>query len=161
MSGPDELALYSLSRKHGIHTAVFNKTYVWTTLMNHINVPDEEIIAKCGVNLVFLGPTKYGIIKNIRTPHPQPAKTPTTCNKCSTGKVTCRNGSRGKKAVRGKSTGRGAKPSTSRTLSSSRQQNYGIIPSTAPRVSKRNKPQIDYLSLNDGLDEETPTSPKR
>ena len=74
MSGPDELALYSLSRKHGIHTAVFNKTYVWTTLMNHINVPDEDIIAKCGVNLVFLGPTKYGIIKNIRTPQPQPVK---------------------------------------------------------------------------------------
>ena len=53
MSGPDELALYSLSRKHGIHTAVFSKTYVWTTLMNHISLSDEDIIAKCGVNLVF------------------------------------------------------------------------------------------------------------
>ena len=26
-SGPDELALYCLSRKHGVHTAVFNKSF--------------------------------------------------------------------------------------------------------------------------------------
>ena len=157
-SGPDELALYSLSHKHSIHTAVFNKTYVWTTLMNHINVPDEEIIAKCGVNLVFLGPTKYGIIKDIRTPHPQPAKPPTTATKRSKVKVTCRNGSRGRKATRGKNTG--CKVSNSRTLSSSRQQNYGINPTSAPRASKRNRPPIDYLILNNGLEEDTPVSPK-
>ena len=66
-----------------------------------------------------------------------------------------------KGAVRGKNTSRGAKSSTSRTLSSTRQQNYSITPSVAPRVSKRNRPQIDYLSLNDGLDEDTPTSPKQ
>ena len=94
-SGPDELALYSLSRKYGVHTAVFNKTYVWTTLMNHINVSDKDIIAKCGVNLVFLGPTMYSIIKNIRTPQPKPAKTSTTSSKRSRGKVTCRDSTRG------------------------------------------------------------------
>ena len=159
MSGPDELALYSLSRKYGIHTAVFNKTYVWTTLMNHINVPDEEIIAKCGVNLVFLGPTKYGIIKNIRTPQPQTKKPSTIVNKCSTSKVTCRNGSGRKKSAHGKSTV--AKPPSSKTLSSSRQQNYGINPTLVPRSSKRNRPSIDYLTLNDGLEEDTPVSPKR
>ena len=161
MSGPDELALYSLSRKYGIQTAVFNKTYVWTTLMNHINVPDEEIIAKCGVNLVFLGPTKYGIIKNIRTPQPQSAKPLATGSKRAKGKVTCRNDSRGKKVVRGRGTGRGTRPSRLRTLISSRQQNYGITPSPSLRVSKRTKPQIDYLTLNDGLEEEAPASPKR
>ena len=162
MSGPDELALYSLSRKYGIHTAVFNKTYMWTTLMNHVNIPDEEIIAKCGVNLVFLGPTKYGIIKNIRTPHPQVPKAPTTSSKRSKGKVTCRNGSRGRKAPRGKSTSSGTRPSrsSSRTLSLLRQQNYGINPSPSPRVSKRTRPQIDYLTLNDGLEEDAPISPK-
>ena len=95
MSGPDELALYSLSRKYGVHTAVFNKTYIWTTLMNHINVPDEDIIAKCGVNLVFLG--KYGVIKNTRTPQPQSSKPPATGSKRTKGKVTCRNGTRGRK----------------------------------------------------------------
>ena len=161
MSGPDELALYSLSRKYGVHTAVFNKSYVWTTLMNHINIPDEEIIGKCGVNLVFLGPTKYGIIKNIRTPQPQPPKPTSSGNKRAKGKVTCRDNSRGRKTVRGKGSGKGTKPTSSRTLSSSRQQNYGITPSQSPRVSKRPKPQIDYLALNDGLDEDTPSSPKR
>ena len=70
-SGPDELALYSLSRKHGIQTSVFNKSYVWTTLMEHVNRSDEEIIALCGVNLVFLSPTIYGVIRDIRTPQPE------------------------------------------------------------------------------------------
>ena len=73
--------------------------------MNHINVPDEEIIAKCGVNLVFLGPTKYEIIKSIRAPHLQPANAPATGSKRAKGKVTCRNGSRGTKAACGKGTG--------------------------------------------------------
>ena len=160
MSGPDELALYSLSRKHGIHTAVFNKTYVWTTLMNHINVPDEEIIENCGVNLVFLGPCKYGIIKNIRTPQPQSTKPPPTSSKRTAAKVTCRNSSSGKKSARGKSAVAVAKPSTSKTLSSSRQQNYGINPTSVPRVSKRHRPPINYLTLNDGLEEDAPVSPK-
>ena len=64
-SGPDELALYGLSRKHGIHTAVFNKGYVWTTLMDHVLRSDEEIISLCGVNLLFLDETTYGILRKI------------------------------------------------------------------------------------------------
>ena len=65
-SGPDELALYCLLRKMGIHTAVFNKSYIWTTLVDHITCTDEEIIQLCGVNLVFLGPAHYGILGDIR-----------------------------------------------------------------------------------------------
>ena len=161
MSGPDELALYSLSRKYGVHTSIFNKSYIWTTLMNHVNVSDEDIIAKSGVNLVFLGPTKYGIIKNIRAPHPQPPKPPTSSSRRTRGKTTVRDSTRGKKSVRGTGRGSAKRPTSSRTLSSSRQQNYGINPSQPSRVSKRTRPQIDYLALNDGLDEDTPTSPKR
>ena len=67
-SGPDELALYSLSRKYGIHTSVYNKSYVWTTLMNHISRTDEEIFKLSGINLVYLSPTVYGIICEIRAP---------------------------------------------------------------------------------------------
>ena len=63
---PDELALYCLSRKHGIHTSVLNKSYIWTTLSNHITWSDDEIIELCGVNLVFLGPACYGILRKIR-----------------------------------------------------------------------------------------------
>ena len=54
-SGPDELAIYGLSRQHGVHTAIFNKSYVWTTLADHVLRSDEEILGLCGVNLVFLG----------------------------------------------------------------------------------------------------------
>ena len=67
-SGPNELALYCLSRKMGIHMAVFNKRYVWTTLADHVTCTDEEIIRLCGVNLVFLGPAHYGILRDIRWP---------------------------------------------------------------------------------------------
>ena len=64
--GPDELALYCLACKHGIQVAVFNKSYVWTTLADHITRTDDKIIQLCGVNLVFISPTKYGILHNIR-----------------------------------------------------------------------------------------------
>ena len=63
---PDELALYGLSRKHGIHTSVLNKSYIWTTLSNHLTWSDDEIIELLGVNLVFLGPARYGILRKIR-----------------------------------------------------------------------------------------------
>ena len=75
-SGPDELALYSLLCKHGIHTSVFNKSYVWTTLMNHVNRSDDKIISLSGINLIYLGATTYGIIRDIQTPHPQPWPNP-------------------------------------------------------------------------------------
>ena len=75
-SGPDELALYSLSRKYGIHTSIYNKSYVWTTLMNHMSRSDEEIFRLSGVNLVYLGETTYGIIRDIRVPQTDAASTP-------------------------------------------------------------------------------------
>ena len=80
-SGPDELALYGLSRKHGIHTAVFNKGYVWTTLADHILRSDEEIISLCGVNLLFLDETTYGILRKIRVPNPTTTKQKTPLGK--------------------------------------------------------------------------------
>ena len=73
-SDPDELAIYGLSRQRGVHTAIFNKSYVWTTLADHVLRSDEEILGLCGVNLVFLDYTTYGIIKNIRTPNPTDTK---------------------------------------------------------------------------------------
>ena len=96
-SGPDELALYSLARKYSIHTSVYNKSYVWTTLMNHISRTDEEIFKLSSVNLVYLGPTVYGIIREIRAPQPgtvvlKPGP-PTNSSKCS-GKTMCRDSSR-------------------------------------------------------------------
>ena len=93
-SGPDELALYGLSRKYGIHTVIFNKSYVWTTLADHVLCSDEEIISLCGVNLVFLDYTTYGIIRDIRAPNPNYTKKmspiPTPAHKKSS-KMTCRD----------------------------------------------------------------------
>ena len=168
-SGPDELALYSLSRKHGIHTSVFNKSYVWMTLMNHVNRPDDEIISLCGINLVYLGATTYGIIRDIRTPHPQqqpnptPPKTLGHSSKCAN-KVTCRSSSRGHKTgVKGSTDcGRGKRGKTSQTLSESRQENYGITAANVkPHSVRSSRQQIDYVSLNDGYEDETPSPSKK
>ena len=130
-SGPDELALYSLSCKHGIHTSVFNKSYIWTTLMNHVNRTDDKMISLSGINLIYLGATTYGIIHDIRTPHPQPnltlPKMPGQTSKWAS-KYTCRSGSHGRKTGGKSSTGRGRGNcgKASQTLSESRQENYGI-----------------------------------
>ena len=164
-SGLDELALYGLSRKYGIHTAIFNRSYVWTTLADHILRSDEEIISICGVNLVFLDQTTYGIIKNIRIPNPDENvhTTPTVSmlhKKPS--KKTCRDSTQGKntkKQVEQKqNTAHGKR---SRTLSESRRETFGISASpTATRNVRSSRQNIDYLTLNDGLDDDTLSSPK-
>ena len=168
-SGPDELALYSLSRKHGIHTSVFNKSYIWTMLMNHVNRPDDEIISLSGINLVYLGTTTYGIIRDIRTPHPHPQPNPTPPKmpghslKCAN-KVTCRSSSHGRKTGIKGSTGRGRgnRGKASQTLSESRQENYFIIAANVTLHSVRSSRQpIDYVSLNDGYEDEIPSPPKK
>ena len=136
-SGPDKLALYSLSRKHGIHTSVFNKSYIWTTL------------------------TTYGIIRNIRIPHPQPnptlPKMPGHTSKHAS-KVTCRSGSHGHKTSGKGSTGcgDGNRGKASQTLSESRQENYGIsVTNVTLHTVQSSRQPIDYVSLNDDYEDET------
>ena len=100
-SGPDELALYGLSRKYGIQTAIFTKSYVWTTLADHVFCSDEEILSLCSVNLLFLDETTYGIIRKICAPNPPDTEQETQ----STGKMrqksskkTCRDTTQNKKS---------------------------------------------------------------
>ena len=167
-SGPDELALYGLSRKYGIHTAVFNKSYVWTTLSEHIHRPDEEIYSLCGVNLVFLGETTYGIIRKICVPQiptlvsksSKPARTPTAGKG---GKTTCRSNTKQPKQSTKRGRGRGhTRGRAAHTLSESREANYGISAEPTNILNtKRSRAQIDYLALNDGLEEDTKPSPKK
>ena len=158
-SGPDELAIYGLSRQYGVHTAIFNKSYVWTMLADHILRSDEEILGLCGVNLVFLGYTTYGIIKNICAPNPTDTKktpAPIPAHKKSS-KTTCCDSTKipmkqsGPKLI----TTHGKR---SRTLSESRQETFGI--SALVRTLRGNRQTIDYLALNDGLEEDMPDSPK-
>ena len=69
-SGRDELALYCLSRKYGVHSAIYKKSYVWKTLSNHMMLSDTKIYTRCGIQLIYLGPTTYGILKDIKHPSP-------------------------------------------------------------------------------------------
>ena len=159
-SGPDELAIYGLSRQYGVHTAIFNKSYVWTMLADHVLQSDEEILGLCGVNLVFLDYTTYGIIKNIRAPNPNDTKktpVPTPAHKKSS-KTTCHDSTKKPMKQSGPklNTTRGKR---SRTLSESRQETFGI--SALVRTLRSNRQTIDYLALNDGLEEDMPDSPKQ
>ena len=163
-SGPDELALYSLARKYGIHISVYNKSYVWTTLMNHVSRTDEEIFKLSGVNLVYLGLTVYGIIREIHAPKPgtvvfKPGP-PTNSSKRS-GKTTCRDISRSgghkysNKARHNTEMQRGTNKDRPKTLSEKRRAYYGISDTNiTTRKLRPSRQPIDYVSLNDGYDEE-------
>ena len=161
-SGPDELGLYSLSRKYGVQTAIYNKSYVWTTLSNHMYRSDQEIYSLCGVNLVFLDETTYGIIKNIPVPTSDEVQQPTPTSAVvhkKPAKKTCRESGRGRTLKRTETKEKqGKRP---RTLSESCQVTFGIAPlpivSRSIRSSRQN---IDYLTLNDGLEDKEASSPK-
>ena len=162
-SGPDELALYSLSRKYGIQTAIYNKSYLWTTLADHVLRNDQEIYSLCGVKLVFLDETTYGIIKDIRVPNPdeRPQSTPTSAvGHKKPAKKTCRESGRGRTGK--KSEPKPKREKRSKMLSESRQVTFGIVPPPAVTRSVRsNRQNIDYLTLNDGLEDDEVSSPKR
>ena len=165
-SGPDELALYCLSRKYGVHTAVFNKSYIWTILSEHIQRSDEEIMSLCGINLVFLDHTTYGIIKNIHAPNPRTddinkiPSMPAQNQKKQRGKTTCRDNSRSRHPRKcGEDKNNTTRGSKHMTLSESRHATFGIT-APATRSVRSSRQPIDYLTLNDGLDENTPISPK-
>ena len=166
-SGPDELALYSLSRKYGIHTSVYNKSYVWTTLINHMTRSDDEIYRLSGVNLIYLDETTYGIIREIRAPQPdaiQPTPKPRGCTAKKTGKVTCRGSSHGRKTNNSNNNSNTSGGCTVRThsLSESRLTNYGITPTSVnTRPVRSSRRRIDYISLNDGYDEDSTPATKR
>ena len=168
-SGPDELALYSLSRKFGIHTSVYNKSYVWTTLMNHITRSDEELYQLSGVNLIYLGETNYGIIREIRVPQPDTVQ-PTPKSRGHTskkkGKVMCRDNSRSRRANDSSnkecSTSSASRTRRAHSLSESRRTNYGITPTnTSTRPVRSNRRKVDYVSLNDGYYENSTPANKR
>ena len=77
------------------------------------------------------------------------------------GKTTCRSSDRGSKRssrARGRGRDRGSR---AKTLSESREMNYGITPQQPVQSTGRRHAPIDYLALNDGLEEETPPSPKK
>ena len=130
--------------------------------MNHVSRTDEEIFKLSGVNLVYLGLTVYGIIREIRAPQPgtvvlKPGP-PINSSKRS-GKTTCRDSSRSgglkytNKAGPNTETQRGKE--RPKTLSEKRRVNYGISDmNTTTRKLRTSRQPVDYVSLNDGYDEE-------
>ena len=161
-SGPDELTLYILSRKHSVEMAIYNKSYVWTTLSDHVYQSDQEIYSLCGVNLMFLDKTTYGIIKNIRVPNLDEVQQPTpktAIGHKNLAKKTCRESGRGRTPK--KSETKPKREKRSRTLSESHQVTFGIAqPPVVSRSIHSNRQNIDYLTLNDGLEDNEVSSPK-
>ena len=103
--------------------------------MNHISRTDEEIFKLSGVNLDYLGPTVYGIIREICAPQPgsvvfKPGPS-TNSSKC-TGKTTCRDSSRSgghkysNRARCNTEQQRGTHNDRPKTLSEKQWANYGI-----------------------------------
>ena len=138
--------------------------------MNHISRADKEIFKLSGINLVDLGPTMYGIIRDICTPQPEPIviKLITSSNQSKhTGKTTCRDNTRGRvgKSSRSKHTEDQPKNTSTdrpKTLSESRLVNYGIsIVTQSRKYSSRQ--DIDYVSFNEGYyeEKESPSKKKR
>ena len=139
--------------------------------MNHVSRTDEKIFKLSGVNLVYLGPTVYGIIREIRAPQPgtvvlKPGP-PTKSSKCS-GKTTCRDSSRSgghkhsNKAGRNTEAERGTNKDRPKTLSEKRRANYGISDTNITTRKLRTSMQpVDYVSLNDGYDEEEEPQPRK
>ena len=171
-SGPDELALYCLSRKYGVHSAVYNKSYVWTTLSSHMMLSDTEIYTRCAIQLIYLGPTTYGILRDIKHPSPSvvsPTVKLTAEQKSSTTKkrgrkTTCR---KGKRNTESKRENLAVPVKKTCTLSENRNLRYGITDSSLTTTTETGRHRrscrrdIDYLSLNDGLESATPETPKR
>ena len=90
---PDELLIYCLSKMSKRHTVIFNKSFPWSTLSNYISYNDVEIAEQSTVLLIYVGVSKYAIIKPAPQPEPsntikEPVATPR--KRKSTGKTTCR-----------------------------------------------------------------------
>ena len=162
---PDELLIHCLSKMSKRHTVIFNKNFPWSTLSNNISYNDVDIAKRSTVELIYVGVSKYAIIKP--APQPVPLNTvnepvATLRKRRSTGKTTCRTTrKRANKdpvppsTVRGcgKSTTAATKNDKPRTLAERRLNQYGIgnnVSSENSRVTR--KRQVDYLKLNDGLD---------
>ena len=135
--------------------------------MNHMTWSDDEIYRLSGVNLIYLDETTYGIIREIRAPQPdaiQPTPKPRGCTAKKTGKVTCRGSSRGRETNNINNNSKTSGGCTVRThlLSESRLTNYGITPTSVnTRPVRSSRHRIDYVSLNDGYDEDSTPATKR
>ena len=138
--------------------------------MNHISRTDEEIYKLSGINLVYLGPTVYGIIRDIGAPQPDPIvikPRPTSNLPKRAGKTMCRDSCHGRARSSSKSRSnieqqKSTHTDRPQTLSESRRVNFGISAmNITTRKVQSSRQTIDYVSLNDGYDEEDEPQAKK
>ena len=75
------------------HTVIYNNNFPWSTLSHNISYNEVEIAKRSSVQLIYVGVSKYAIIKPAPQPEPsntvnEPVATPR--KRKSTGKTTCR-----------------------------------------------------------------------
>ena len=169
---PDELIIYCLSKMSQKHTAILNKSFAWSTLLNYIKYSDLEIVQRSSVVLVYVGINKYAILRpawtvkplDIPTPDVQTNPSKTRKRKTVT-KTTCRAGNkRTKKAADTLAVPASTPKPTrrARTLAEKRLNQYGIKGGEIASSRTTRKRHVDYLKLNDGYDEpeNEPVSPR-
>ena len=151
---PDELTIYCLSQFLNIHTLVYISDFCWSTLLNQFKYDDEELYIRSDIRLIYVGHHMFAELQHIRQPKPSlmsaPPSTPPNTNKT---RKHAASGNRIKKV-----TSRGDRPWSKQ--SKRRTTPPSLPPPPTPWPSQRSKQNIDYLQLNDGLEEPAVTSPK-
>ena len=146
---PDELTLYCLARFTGHHALVYTNDFCWSTLLNQFRLSDDALYEKSKVKLVYVGHHMFVELKDIRIPKPIPPvpaqSSMSVCKKPKSNKRNKKVTSRGDKPKRTRKSGEPIRPVTP-------------LP---PRPTRRNQKSVDYLKLNDGLDEPVIESPKQ
>ena len=60
---PDELIVYCLSKMTMKHTMILNKSFAWSTLSNYISLSDLEIMSRSSIVLIYVGVSKYAVLR--------------------------------------------------------------------------------------------------
>ena len=171
---PDELIVYCLTKMSKRHTVIFNKSFCWSTLSNYISYTDNEIVERSTVLLIYVGVSKYAIIQS-KPKIPYDIGKPSTTKrggktktktKTTPRKRTCRSNTRKPTTGTNNSIGTRCTRSSGRTLSEQRHDKYGIGSASMSTNSRTRQKKVDYLKLNDGLEEppetiKSPTSKRR
>ena len=72
----DELAIYCLSKMYLRHVVVYTKKYYWTTVAHDWADTEEIVGRKCELELIYMGPGRFGELIPIITPGPPALPTP-------------------------------------------------------------------------------------
>ena len=74
----DELAIYCLSKMYLRHVIVYTKKYYWTTVAHDWADTEEIVGRKCELELIYMGPGRFGELIPIITPMPPNQPSPGT-----------------------------------------------------------------------------------